>query len=175
MDSVKLRLTTPQMRNYKSGKPFQLSYQQLTGHSQGKHDVEMPLPNHHTKLLMKKLSVGKGYRFSQAHTAGGAISRDDVIRKAKNTFNKVANFVKPAIPVIKEIALPIIKDLARDAITKTVKGGRIPVEGGALKDGIPQPLYTTKTTDRIMTHGLTSHKSGNKNGLMQGGSFLPLG
>jgi hypothetical protein len=36
-------------------------------------------------------------------------------------------------------------------------------------------MYTNKTTYRIMTHGLSKKMLGNRNWLVHGGSFLPLG
>ena len=61
--------------------------------------------------------------------------------------------------------------MVRDAVTGAVTGG----VGGSLLKGPPKALYTKKTTDRIMTHGLSKHVSGSRNGLVHGGSFLPLG
>lgn len=168
MDSVKLCLTTPQMNSYKNGKTFQLSHQQLSGHSKGKHDIVIQLPNHHTQILMKHISMGKGHRFPSQVTGGG------IKENVKDVFKKVTKFIKPVLPVVKDIVEPVIKDVARNAL-KTYIQSRIPVQGGALKDGIPLPLYSAKTTERIMTHGLSHKMSGTKNGLLHGGSFLPLG
>ena len=55
-----------------------------------------------------------------------------------------------------------------------VFNSRIHTIGGNFLDGIPLPIYTKTTLDRIDTHGLISHHK-NKNGLYNGGSFLPLG
>ena len=187
MDRVKLRLTTSQLQNLQKGRSFQLSHPQLSGQSKGEHEIEIPLPSHHTKKLMKNMSMGKGFRFP-AHSSssldmqdemqGGATYLQRLARRTRNTFRPVARafrpLVKPALKELKDIALPIVKDAARDmvrdAVTTAVTGG----VGGNLLGGAPKPLYTKKTTDRIMTHGL-SKKMVNQNGLMHGGSFLPLG
>jgi len=44
-----------------------------------------------------------------------------------------------------------------------------------LRKGVPLPLYTKETMGRIGTHGLLDHQRGSRNGLLHGGSFLPLG
>ena len=181
MDTVKLRLTTSQLKNLKEGLPFQLSHPQLSGQSKGEHEIEISLPSHHTKKLMKNLSMGKGFRFP-AHSSsslgmqdemeGGSTYLQRLARRTRNTFRPL---VKPALKELKNIALPIVKDVARDvvrdAVTNTITSG----VGGNLLRGPPKPLYTKKTTDRIMTHGLSKKTVGNRNGLVHGGSFLPLG
>ena len=110
---------------------------------------------------MKRLRKGGSDSDSDSDMKGQGF--DDVKRSAKAAFQKAVQVVKP-----------VVGQLAKDIAVSYIKS-KIPVQGGALKDGIPQPLYTHKTMDRIMTHGLTSHRRGTKNGLMQGGSFLPLG
>jgi len=187
MDTVKLRLTTSQLKNLKEGRSFQLSHPQLSGQSKGEHEIEIELPSHHTKKLMKNLSMGKGFRFP-AHSSslgmedemeGGSTYLQRLARRTRNTFRPVEKvfrpLVKPALKELKNIALPIVKDVARDvvrdAVTNTITSG----VGGNLLRGAPRPLYTQKTTDRIMTHGLSNKMVGNRNGLVHGGSFLPLG
>ena len=125
-------------------------------------------------------------------------------QRAKATFQKVGDAFKPvgdfltSKPVkeglktigketlqgLKDYALPIAKEVGKDALKTAVTGAmmgvglnkrRIPVVGGAFVKGVPLPYYTQPTTDRIMTHGLHSHHRGNRNGLHHGGSFLPLG
>ena len=125
-------------------------------------------------------------------------------QRAKATFQKVGDAFKPvgkfltSEPVkqglkaignetlkgLKDYALPIAKEVGKDALKTAVTGAmmgvglnkrRIPVVGGAFVKGVPLPYYTQPTTDRIMTHGLHSHHRGNRNGLHHGGSFLPLG
>ena len=54
-------------------------------------------------------------------------------------------------------------------------GGTLFVKGGAFVRGVPLPIYTDSTKERIQTHGLLSHQRGTRNGLLQGGSFLALG
>ena len=184
MDTVKLRLTTSQLRNLQSGKSFQLSHPQLSGRSNGTHEIELKLPSHHTSRLMKNMSMGKGFRFPasgmpEALVEGGSTYLQRLGRRARNTFRPVAKavqpFVKPALQELKNYAVPIVKDVAKDlmreAITEAITSG----VGGSLVRGAPRPLYTRQTTDRIMTHGLTSHQAGSRNGLVHGGSFLPLG
>ena len=51
---------------------------------------------------------------------------------------------------------------------------RIHTVGGQFVKGIPLPIYTNPTIERIQTHGLMNHHR-NKNGLYNGGSFLSLG
>ena len=51
----------------------------------------------------------------------------------------------------------------------------LPVEGGAFVHGVPQPHISNSTSERIQTLGLLRHHRGSKNGLIHGGSFLPLG
>ena len=190
MDIVKLRLTTSQLRNLQEGRSFQLSHPQLLGHSKGEHEVEILLPSQHTKKLMKNLSIEKGFRFPAHYSSlgdkkinmeeieGGSTYLQRLARRTRNTCRPVEKvvrpFIKPALNELKDIALPIVKDVAkdvvRDAVTNTITSGI----GGNLLRGAPRPLYTQKTTDRIMTHGL-SKKMVNRNGLVHGGSFLPLG
>lgn len=54
-------------------------------------------------------------------------------------------------------------------------GGTLFVKGGAFVRGVPLPIYTDSTKERIQTHGMLSHQRGTRNGLLQGGSFLALG
>ena len=124
-------------------------------------------------------------------------------QRAKATFEKVGDAFKPvgkfltSEPVkqglktigketlqgLKDYALPIAKEVGKDALKTAVTGAmmgvgvkrRIPVVNGSFIKGIPLPYYTQPTTERIMTHGLHSHHRGNRNGLHHGGSFLPLG
>ena len=191
MDTVKLRLTSSQLKNLQEGRSFQLSNPQLSGQSKGEHEIEIQLPSHHTKKLMKNLSMGKGFRFP-AHSSslgmeggrmeeieGGRTYLQRLASRTRNTFRPVERafrpLVKPAFKELKNIALPIVKDAARDvvrdAVTSTITSG----VGGNLLRGASRPLYTQKTTDRIMTHGLSKKMVGNRNGLVHGGSFLPLG
>ena len=186
MDTVKLKLTTPQLKSLQKGKAFQLSHIQLSGNSKGIHEIEIKLPSHHTKKMMKNMMIGRGYRFpnrnendsddgnnsgSDNDEKGGSIR--SLAKKAKDAVKAVAS---KALPMVKEIALPIVKDVATNALKSYINStGTIPIVGGQLKSGIPQPMYTEKTQGRIQTHGLTSKMSGTKNGLMHGGSFLPLG
>ena len=187
MNTVKLRLTSSQLKNLQEGRSFQLSHPQLSGHSKGEHEIEIQLPSHHTKNLMKNLYVGKGFRFP-AHSSslgdkkinmekieGGSTYLQRLARRTRNTFRPVEKavrpFIKPALNELKDIALPIVKDMVRDAVTNTITSGI----GGNLLRGAPRPLYTQKTTNRIMTHGLSKKMVGNRNGLVHGGSFLPLG
>lgn len=177
MDTVKLKLTTPQLKSLQKGKAFQLSHCQLSGNSKGIHEIEIKLPAHHTKKMMKNMMIGRGYRFPNQNDddsdseEGGSIR--SLANKAKHAIKKVASV---ALPVLKDIALPVLKDAAKDALKSYINStGTIPIKGGQLKNGIPQPMYTERTQDRIQTHGLTSRMSGTKNGLMHGGSFLPLG
>ena len=180
MDTVKLRLTTSQLKNLKEGRSFQLSHPQLSGQSKGEHEIEIELPSHHTKKLMKNLSMGKGFRFP-AHSSslgmedemeGGSTYLQRLARRTRNTFRPL---VKPALKELKNIALPIVKDAARDMVRDAVTGAVTGGVGGNLLRGAPRPMYTYKTTDRIMTHGLSKKMVGNRNGLVHGGSFLPLG
>ena len=99
----------------------------------------------------------------------------------KNTLKQVG---KETLQGLKDYALPIVKQVGKDALKTAVTGAmmgvgvskrRIPVVGGAFVKGVPLPYYTQPTTERIMTHGLHSHHRGNRNGLTHGGSFLPLG
>jgi hypothetical protein len=188
MDTIRLRLTTSQLRNLQKGRSFQLSHPQLSGQSKGEHEIEIPLPSHHTQKLMKNMSMGKGFRFPASSASlddveekemqGGATYLQRLARRTRNTFRPVARafrpLVKPALKELKDIALPIVKDAARDMVRDAVTGAVTGGVGGNLLGGAPKPLYTKKTTDRIMTHGL-SKKMVNQNGLMHGGSFLPLG
>jgi hypothetical protein len=188
MDTVKLRLTTSQLKNLKEGLPFQLSHPQLSGQSKGEHEIEIQLPSHHTKKLMKNLSMGKGFRFP-AHSSsslgmqdemeGGSTYLQRLARRTRNTFRPVEKafrpLVKPALKELKNIALPIVKDAARDMVRDALTGAVTGGVGGNLLKGAPRPMYTNKTTDRIMTHGLSKKMVGNRNGLVHGGSFLPLG
>ena len=188
MDTIRLRLTTSQLRNLEKGRSFQLSHPQLSGQSKGEHEIEIPLPSHHTKKLMKNLSMGKGFRFPASldnieekdkEMQGGATYLQRLARRTRNTFRPVARafrpLVKPALKELKNIALPIVKDAARDMVRDAFTGAVTGGVGGNLLRGAPRPLYTQKTTDRIMTHGLSKKMVGNRNGLVHGGSFLPLG
>ena len=51
----------------------------------------------------------------------------------------------------------------------------IPVEGGSFHRGVPQPIVSHLTNERIQSSGLLRHQRGSKNGLIHGGSFLPMG
>ncbi len=246
MDTVKLRLTTPQLKKLQGGLSFQLSHPQLSGDSKGEHDIEVQLPSQHTKRLMKNISTGKGFRFptssssksgsgiqalgdklkrdrlkaqhermlkkaikEEAPIEGGATYLQRLARRTRNTFKPVERAFKKEIidsGVGKEIAKELIKvgtqyalptattALSMMAGDETGQTGRIIGNiagkrlqgladrsgygagvGGNMVRGAPRPLYTQRTTDRIMTHGLSSHKTGTRNGLVQGGSFLPLG
>ena len=241
MDTVKLRLTTPQLKKLHGGLSFQLSHPQLSGHSKGEHDIEVQLPSQHAKRLMKNVSMGKGFRFptsssssgagiqalgdklkaqrgkmlkkaiikEEAPMEGGATYLQRLARRTRNTFKPVERGFKKNIidsGVGKEIAKELIKvgtqyalPTATTALSviagdETGQTGRIIGNiagrrlqgladrggygagiGGNMVRGAPRPLYTQRTTDRIMTHGLSSHKSGTRNGLVHGGSFLPLG
>ena len=205
MDIVKLRLTTSQLRNIQSGKSFQLSHTQLSGHSKGEHEIEIKLPKQHTSKMMKNMSMGKGFRFpasgmpealgdklrkqkenmmkkalqEPAMIEGGATYLQRLARRARNTFRPVAKavqpFVKPALQELKNYAVPIVKDVAKDMVREAITEAITSGVGGSLVRGAPRPLYTQRTTDRIMTHGLTSRQAGSRNGLVHGGSFLPLG
>ncbi len=234
MDTVKLRLTTPQLKKLHGGLSFQLSHPQLSGHSKGEHDIEVQLPSQHTKRLMKNISMGKGFRFPtsssssgagiqalgdklkaqrgkmfEAKMEGGATYLQRLARRTRNTFKPVERGFKKNIidsGVGKEIAKELIKvgtqyalptattALSMMAGDETGQTGRIIGNiagkrlqgladrsgygagiGGNMVRGAPRPLYTQRTTDRIMTNGLSSHKSGTRNGLVHGGSFLPLG
>jgi hypothetical protein len=110
---------------------------------------------------------------------GGSTYLQRLARRTKNTFRpveKVARpFIKPALNELKDIALPIVKDAAKDMVRDAVANTLTSGVGGNLLRGPPKPLYTKKTTDRIMTHGLSKKTVGNRNGLVHGGSFLPLG
>ena len=187
MDTVKLRLTTSQLKNLQEGRSFQLSNPQLSGQSKGEHEIEIQLPSRHTKKLMKNLSMGKGFRFP-AHSSslgmeggrmeeieGGRTYLQRLASRTRNTFRPVEKafrpLVKPALKELKNIALPIVKDAARDMVRDAVTSS----VGGNLVRGPLRPLYTQKTTDRIMTGGLSKKIVGNRNGLVHGGSFLPLG
>jgi hypothetical protein len=64
MDTVKLRLTTSQLQNLQKGRSFQLSHPRISGHSKGEHEIEISLPSHHTKNLMKNLVDWKRVSFS---------------------------------------------------------------------------------------------------------------
>ena len=44
MHSVKLILTDAQLKKMKSSNPFQLSHRQLSGNSEGKHEIMLNLP-----------------------------------------------------------------------------------------------------------------------------------
>ena len=241
MDTVKLRLPTPQVKKLQGGLSFQLSHPQLSGHSKGEHDIEVQLPSQHTKRLMKNISMGKGFRFptsssssgagfqalgdklkgqrgkmlkkamikEEAQMEGGATYLQRLARRTRNTFKPVERGFKKNIidsGVGKEIAKELIKvgtqyalPTATTALSvmagdETGQTGRIIGNiagkrlqgladrsgygagiGGNMVRGAQRPLYTQRTTDRIMTHGLSSHKSGTRNGLVHGGSFLPLG
>ena len=241
MDTVKLRLTTPQLKKLHGGLAFQLSHPQLSGDSKGEHDIEVQLPSQHTKRLMKNISTGKGFCFptssssksgsgiqalgdklkaqrgkmlkkaikEEAPIEGGATYLQRLARRTRNTFKPVERVFKKNIidsGVGKEIAKELIKvgtQYALPAATtalsvmagdETGQTGRIVGNiagkrlqglanrsgygagvGGNMVRGAPRPLYTQRTTDRIMTNGLSSHKSGTRNGLVHGGSFLPLG
>jgi hypothetical protein len=153
MDTVKLRLTTSQLRNLQKGRSFQLSHPQLSGHSKGQHEIEISLPSHHTKNLMKNLSIGKGFRFP-AHSSslddkkidmeeieGGSTYLQRLARRTKNTFRpveKVARpFIKPALNELKDIALPIVKDAAKDMVRDAVANTLTSGVGGNLLRGPP--------------------------------------
>ena len=85
------------------------------------------------------------------------------------SFKKLGRIFKPAVPIAKEIAKDVAKDAVKDAILgagrRHLSKNKIHNEGGTLLKGIPKSLNSrAKTRDHILT-----------NGLVKGGSFLPLG
>ena len=80
----------------------------------------------------------------------------------KFSLKKLGRMLKPAVPVAKEIA----KDAVKGAILGVGHKSKhnIHNEGGTLLKGIPKNVNSRATREHIKT-----------NGLMQGGSFLPLG
>ena len=292
MKKVKLNLTTAQLRKHNKGLPFQLTHNQLTGSSTGKHVVELDIHENDAKRLLKNIKLKKGFRFKPPGAAvqGGATYWERQKRRAKNTLRKVGNtardvgkFVAKNVPksVVKDVAnlaidelelpdetkalvdkgidygyatqgkgmkkgspeakawgermrqarlakkqgssttaaggsfitlggstywerqrrrakntfrkigkktLPIAKDIAKDVAKNAVKeavlgmghepghhANNIHVTGGALVNGVARPLYSERTKKRIQTHGLGAKQKGKDNGLIHGGSFLPLG
>jgi hypothetical protein len=126
-----------------------------------------PWINHVKRMAQEK---GMSYRDALKHPdtkasyqKGGSFFGD-----LKKGFKKVGKFVKPVMPFAKEIGKDIAKDAVKDAILGAGHGKskhNIHTEGGQLLHGIPKSMaQRRKARERIHT-----------NGLMHGGSFLPLG
>ena len=85
----------------------------------------------------------------------------------KKGFKKVGKVLKPAMPIAKEVGKEVAKDAIKDAILGIghKSNHNIHNEGGNLLKGIPKTIASRKKPkEHIKT-----------NGLMHGGSFLPLG
>jgi len=138
----------------------------------------------------------KGSAEAKAHMA-----KLRAMRGGKINFKKIGSDIKRGFQKAKPVLMPIVKavapklaglaggvageyvggpagsvigaTLAEEATRKAV-GGRIRVPYGRMVRGVPQPIMTRATVDRINTQGLASKQTGT-NGLVKGGSFLPLG
>ena len=132
--------------------------------SQGKGIQGNPWINHVKKMAAQK---GISYRDALRHPdtkssyqKGGSFFGD-----LKKGFRKVGKVVKPAMPFVKEVGKEIAKDAIKDAVLGAGHSkNKIYKEGGTLLKGIPKNVNCRGCRDRIQT-----------NGLMHGGSFLPLG
>ena len=124
-----------------------------------------PWINHVKRMAQEK---GMSYRDALKHpdTKASYQKGGSFFGNLKKGFKKVGKFVKPAMPFVKEVG----KELAKDAIKDAVLGAghrskhKIYKEGGTLLKGIPKNVNCRACRERIQT-----------NGLMHGGSFLPLG
>lgn len=117
MHSVKLILTDAQLRKMQSLAPFQLSHNQLSGRSQGKHEVTIQLPESDSRRLVSNVKNGKGFRFHPNKISGGTTYRQRQARRARNTFRKVKNTARD---VGKFVAKNIPKDLAKDVVNLAI-------------------------------------------------------
>lgn len=84
-----------------------------------------------------------------------------------NIWRDIGRVFKPVVPVAKEIGKDVAKDAVKDALLGAGHrccGNNIPKCGGAMINGIPRPMISRRTNERIRTEGL-----------IHGGSFLPLG
>ena len=111
---------------------------------------------------------------------GGSTYAQRLARRTRNTFKPVGRAFQQLGNELRPIVAPIVKQAGQALIDRAKSEAvgmlhRIPVQGGALRRGVPTPLYTNETMGRIATHGLLDHQRGSRNGLLHGGSFLPLG
>ena len=125
-----------------------------------------PWINHVKRMAQEK---GMSYRDALRHPdtkasyqKGGSFFGD-----LKRGFKKVGKFVKPAMPFVKEVGKELAKDAIKDAVLGAGHRSKHKIytqEGGTLLKGIPKNVNCRACKERIQT-----------NGLMNGGSFLPLG
>ena len=109
MHSVKLILTDAQLKKMKSSNPFQLSHRQLSGQSEGKHEVTLELPESDSRRLVSNVQQGKGFRFNPKK----------FLRQARNTAKKVGNVArKTGKFVVDNVPKDVVKDVANLAIDK---------------------------------------------------------
>lgn len=113
MHSVRLILTDAQLRKMQSSTPFQLSHKQLSGGSQGKHEVTIQLPESDSRRLVSNVKNGKGFRFNPEKVKGGSVFG----RRLKNTFRKVKNTARD---VGKFVVKNVPKNLAKDAVNLAI-------------------------------------------------------
>ena len=136
--------------------------------SQGKGISRRPNPwINHVKNFAKQygLSYRDALKHPQVKTTyqkGGSFLGD-----LKKGFKRVGKVLKPAAPIVKEVGKEVAKDAVKGAILGVGHKSKqnIHNEGGNLLRGIPKTLASRK---RAQEHIKT-------NGLMHGGSFLPLG
>ena len=124
-----------------------------------------PWINHVKRVAQEK---GMSYRDALRHPdtkasyqKGGSFFGD-----LKRGLRKAGKVLKPAMPFAKEVGKEIAKDAIKDAVLGAGRRSKHKIykEGGTLLRGIPKNVNCRACKERIQT-----------NGLMHGGSFLPLG
>ena len=151
--------------------------------------IVVPIAKEAGKAFLDKAKAGAiDALTSQGLIKGGSTYAQRLARRTRNTFKPVGRAFRKFGETVAPIVAPIAKEAGRALLDKATQGAmgmlmggmgvrnhRIPVQGGALRKGVPLPLYTKETMGRIGTHGLLDHQRGSRNGLLHGGSFLPLG
>jgi hypothetical protein len=135
---IDLFLSNSQKLTFQKGNTFQMSAPQLQAGS-GKHHVEIEMhPKHHQELL-KNVSMGRGYRFSQDKIIGGSFL-SGIVKKigstiAKKGADKVLDYVgkktghEGITNIIKNEAVDPLINFGADKLEKKIAGGSMPKKG----------------------------------------------
>ena len=194
MDPVKLALTTSQLSKFQSKQPFQLSFEQImnSGPKQ-RHEVEVHLHPKHHRRFHANLRAQKGFRFHPDTIAGGSVlgslknighrilhgakRAGSFIRKnvKKDTVKKGIQFLADQADLGQSTksALNMAADIAYagEGIQPPSRRHQIVVQGGSFVKGVPLPYKRRGAFEA----SFANIERGTRNGLLHGGSFLPLG
>jgi len=123
--------------------------------------------------IVKDVAKTVGTKLLTEAMIGGSTYNQRLKRRVKTTFKDIGRVLAPAVPVLKDVVLPIVKDVGATMLKSAIMGGDLITPYSNLIGGVRRPVYTKKHMDSINTLGL-GYKQAGVNGIIKGGSFLPL-